>query len=573
MIQNFKLNFLIQKFEKKNIFFLKKFRIFQIFCIKNGGDEDTIKMQKIAKSVASNSQGTKKIFKKAVFIFRRDLRIDDNSGLIYALQNAEKVYPCFIFDPRQILKARNDYFSNSCVQFMIESLEDLDGALKKKDSQLNYLYGEYPDIIEDLIKATQADLICVNEDFTKFSQMRDKQIEDSCRKMKCEFKSFEDLTLITKEEAMTGREHGQFHKKYSPFYRAVQHIHVREPAQCKKGNFAEDRIEIEGKIIEDGGKSFYDHNDLAELKGGRKEGLKILSNFKRLKNYKEIRNSNVKHKGGSMLSPYNKFGCVSIREVYYTAKFKLKDKAEAYIKQLFWREFMYFVAYYYPHVWQGPLKLEYNNIKWWTDKELFEAWKEGRTGCPIVDAGMRHMNATGWMTNRNRLITSNYLIKDLHLNWTWGEKYFSQKLVDYDPCQNNGGWQWSAGCGVDTQPYIRVFNPRIQSFKFDPQCKYIKKWVPELKDVLTADIHNWEKEHKKYVGKDGFDYPAPYVYHEEEKERTIKMYLDALGFKSEKEMAGHNKNFNRDNHYKHNDNNSRKRQGGGKRKNRRRRNV
>lgn len=506
-----------------------------------------------------------KKFKSSIFIFRRDLRLDDNTGLLYALEHSEKVFPCFIFDPRQISKANNDFFSNNCVQFMIESLEDLNFSLQKKNSQLNFLYGEYPTIIEDLISTTKAEMLCVNEDYTKFSQMRDEQIRLSCEKLDCEFKSFEDITLISKEEAMTGREKfGNFHQKYSPFYRAVKDIQIREPVPCQYRNFAQEKIKIEGKISEENGREFFEYNENLELKGGRKEALKILGRFKRLKDYKEVRNSNIKHKGGSMLSPYNKFGCVSIREVYYTAKLKLKDKAEDYIKQLFWREFMYFVAYYYPHVWENPLKLEYRNIKWWTDKELFEAWKEGKTGCPIVDAGMRHMNSTGWMTNRNRLITSNFLIKDLHLNWTWGEKYFAQKLIDYDPCQNNGGWQWSAGCGVDTQPYLRIFNPKIQSYKFDPNCSYIKKWVPELKEIPNSDIHNWETEHKKYIGKEGFEYPAPLVYHEEEKERAQKMYMDSLGIKSENEFSNFNKDFKKKNQYYHKDENSQKKQGGEK---------
>ena len=246
------------------------------------------------------------------------------------------------------------------------------------------------------------------------------------------------------------------------------------------------------------------------------------------------------------MSAHNKFGCVSIREVYWTAKLKCKEQSEDYIKQLFWREFFYFIGEFYPHVWDGkPLQQMYDKLQWWDDEELFTRWKEGRIGFPIVDAAMRHMNATGFMTNRNRLIVSNYLIKDLHLNWQLGEQYFAQKLVDYDPCQNNGGWQWSAGCGVDTQNYFRIFNPKLQSSKFDLEGTYIKKWIPELQQVPASDLHNWEVAYKKWEGK--VDYPAPCVFHDIEKDRSVQMYLDSLGFKSEEEFGAYNMEMSRRN--------------------------
>lgn len=299
-------------------------------------------------------------------------------------------------------------------------------------------------------------------------------------------------------------------------------------------------------VIEDAGRQYYEHTDDLELKGGRTEALQMLTGFKRLKNYKEIRNLNTSStkKGASKMSAYNKFGCVSIREVYWTSKFKCKEKAEAFIKQLFWRDFFYFIGEFFPHVWDGaPLQPMYKNLEWWTDEELFQKWKDGTIGFPIVDAAMRHMNSTGFMTNRNRLIVSNYLIKDLHLHWQWGEQYFAEKLIDYDPCQNNGGWQWSAGCGVDTQNYFRIFNPKIQSSKFDPEGVYIKKWVPELRPVPAGDLHNWEEAHTKWIDK--IDYPAPSVYHEKEKKRSVKMYLDGLGFESEAEFGRYNQSFSK----------------------------
>ena len=474
----------------------------------------------------------KKAFKSAIFIFRRDLRLDDNTGLLKALQLAEKVYPVFIFDPRQIHQARNDYFSNSCVQFMCDSLSDLDLRLKERGSQLNYVYGEYPGIISDLIQVTKADLLAVNMDYTKFSKDRDQQIRATCMESKVQFVNEEDICLLTKKQSMSTRKAGdEFFKKFTPYYNAVSGITIRRPIKCDSENFAQDVIAFgknsANKVIVDGGKQYYEENKHMEVKGGRKFAFQILTNLEKLKNYEEVRN--FPSKNTSKLSAYNKFGCVSIREVYYAAKAKMAEKSEAFVRQLYWRDFYYYIGEYYPHIWNGPMKVNYAGIKWWKPEHenFLQKWQEGQTGCPIVDASMRHLNKTGYMPNRNRMIVSNYLVKDLHINWQEGEKYFATKLADYDPCMNNGGWQWSAGCGVDSQPYFRIFNPKLQSEKVDKQCVYIKKWVPELKEVENGHVHDWETAHE-YKEYKKIDYPAPLVIHSEQKETCIQLYVQAL---------------------------------------------
>ena len=497
-------------------------------------------MEKATKSI-------KKVFKSSVFIFRRDLRLDDNTGLIKALKLSTKVYPVFIFDPRQIHQARNDYFSNKSVQFMCQSLQDLNSQLEEKGSQLNLVYGEYPNIIEEVIEATEAEMICVNEDYTKFSRIRDQQIRTVCMENKVRFVTCEDICLLNKDQALNGRE--EFYKKFTPFYNAVSGNKVKQPQKCEMDNFAEDAIEqlgneeeevgatkkkkgsktaetgqYQSRVITDFGKQFYT-KEKAAVKGGRTEAKKIVAKLSKLKNYEVVRND--PSKSTSKLSAHNKFGTVSIREVYYGAKLKLAEKAEPFIRQLYWRDFYYYIGYFYPHIFEGPMKINYAGIAWWDNDDYLQKWKDGMTGCPIVDASMRDMNTTGYMPNRVRMIVSNFLVKDLHINWQEGEKYFAQKLVDYDPCQNNGGWQWSAGCGVDSQPYFRIFNPKRQSEKFDPQCKYIRKWIPELADVDVKDIHDWEEGHKKAKYK-GVDYPKPVVTHADEKETTIQMYVKAL---------------------------------------------
>lgn len=296
--------------------------------------------------------------------------------------------------------------------------------------------------------------------------------------------------------------------------------------KCEFNNFAQEEIIIKGKIIKDKGVQFYEKEKDTVVKGGRNEAYEILKTLDNtLKNYDTDRNLPIKKT--SRLSAYNKFGCISIRELYYATRSKLKDKAEPFIRQLYWRDFYYFIGEFYPHIFEGPMKVNYAGIQWRDDDEVLERWKEGRTGCPIVDASMRDLNKTGYMPNRCRMIVANYLVKDLHINWQEGEKYFASKLVDYDPCQNNGGWQWSAGCGVDSQPYFRIFNPESQSQKVDKDCKYIKKWIPELKEVENKDIHSWEEACMKKAYKD-VKYPRPLVKHKNEKEICIQMYVKAL---------------------------------------------
>ena len=187
-------------------------------------------------------------------------------------------------------------------------------------------------------------------------------------------------------------------------------------------------------MITDGGKQYYDENKKIEVKGGRKYAFKILKNLDKLKNYDLVRN--LPSKNTSKLSAYNKFGCVSIRELYYAAKSKMADKSESFIRQLYWRDFYYYIGEFYPHIWDGPMKINYAGIKWWPNdhEDFLQKWKDGKTGCPIVDASMRHLNKTGYMPNRNRMIVSNFLVKDLHINWQEGEKYFATRLTDYDPC-------------------------------------------------------------------------------------------------------------------------------------------
>jgi deoxyribodipyrimidine photo-lyase len=253
--------------------------------------------------------------------------------------------------------------------------------------------------------------------------------------------------------------------------------------------------------------------------GGRNEALKQMRiAAKNIKNYAHTRDD--LYKPTSQLSAYIKFGNVSIREVYYAFK-----SNHAFIRQLYWREFYFGILYEFPHVLGHSLKPKYDKIKWHHNERFFNAWCKGETGIPLVDASQRQLLQSGWTHNRGRMISSSILIKILLIDWREGERFYAQHLVDYDPASNNGGWQWSSGGGSDAQPFFRYFNPYTQSKEHDPSCKYIKTWIPELKDIPNEDIHNWDTSWEKY--KD-CGYPKPIVNYAEQREKSIKMYKDAL---------------------------------------------
>jgi deoxyribodipyrimidine photo-lyase len=255
------------------------------------------------------------------------------------------------------------------------------------------------------------------------------------------------------------------------------------------------------------------------LGGGRKTGLKILKNNQYLKNYKHRRNI-PSDEGTSRLSAHHKFGTISIRESYHMAKTH-SGAGSHFISELYWRDFYMYIAYHFPVVFKKSFLPWAKNIAWLNDKKQFAAWCEGKTGVPMVDAGMRQLNKTGWMHNRPRMIVASYLTKNLLIDWRWGEKYFATKLVDYDPAQNNGGWQWSASTGADPRP-LRIFNPYTQAVNYDSEAKYIKKWVPELAEVDTNKLTNGKTQDFSLLATK--NYPAPLVDQRESFHRTMKTF-------------------------------------------------
>ncbi len=454
----------------------------------------------------------KKIYSLALHIFRRDLRLYDNTALIEALRSSSYVIPLFIFDKRQLEK--NDYKSDNCIQFMARSLEELEAELKKKSGKLHLFYGIAEDIVAQLLNALDIKAVFINRDYTAFSQKRDQNIEKVCHDLGVDFHCYADLLLHEPEEIL--KQNNEPYTIFTPFFKKAAELYVQAPKNNLYENYYQKSISGESKNIL---KTLFKKNNKSILvKGGRSEGLSLLKKIKHLNNYQMVRNLPALQ-GTTHLSAHNKFGTLSIREVY-AAIVKNFGKKHTLIAELYWRDFFIHIAFHFPHIFGDAFKKKYSGIAWNQNENHFDAWCQGLTGFPIVDAGMRELNTTGYMHNRVRMIVASFLVKDLHIDWRLGEKYFSHKLVDYDPAINNGNWQWVASTGCDAQPYFRIFNPWLQQQKFDPDCAYIKRWIPELVTTSPKDIHKLNKIRKKLI----INYPYPLVDHTIESQRAKIIY-------------------------------------------------
>ena len=449
-----------------------------------------------------------------IFIHRRDLRINDNTSLINL---EEDIIPIFIFDPLQIDKNKNEYFSNNLVYFMCESLIELKNEYKKLNGNLQFFYGNYIKIIKDLIKKNEINSISFNLDYSPYSKKRDKEIADFCNANNIKCNVYEDMLLNSID---SGKSLIPSTKKpytvFTPFMNNLKKYKVEKP---KKNNSKYNDFLLKSKYIieHENLAKFYNINKNLHIKPGRKEGIIMLNKIKNQKKYDELRN-NLNY-STTNLSAYINLGLISIREVYYKIIEELGIN-NGLINELYWREFYYNILNYFPHVVGNSFKEKFDKIKWNNNAKFFELWCIGKTGFPIVDACMRQMNISGYMHNRGRMIVSSFLVKDLQIDWKLGEKYFANNLIDYNISANNGGWQWSAGTGTDSQPYFRIFNPWTQSKNFDPDCKYIKKWIDELKNVENKKIHEWFK----YYSQENTEYPQPIVDHSEQRKITLEMY-------------------------------------------------
>lgn len=426
-----------------------------------------------------------------VFWFRRDLRLDDNKGLYAALDSDVPVLLIFIFDTHILddLEEKDD----ARVTFIHSELNKINESLIEKGSGLKVYYGKPEEVWEGILNTYDVKSVYTNNDYEPYALKRDKQIKKLCESYGAKFQLFKDHVIFEPHEIL--KDDGTPYRVFTPY--------------SKKW-----REKLSNQYLESDPSALYfsnfyplDPTDIISLEemGFEASSLEMPSDTvsdHTLKSYNDQRNFPAK-KGTSRLGIHLRFGTISIRKLAQQSK----DKSFTYLNELIWREFYQMILWHFPHVVDQNFNKKYDAVEWRVNEEEFNAWCHGKTGYPIVDAGMRELNATGFMHNRVRMIVASFLTKHLMHDWRLGEAYFAKKLLDYELASNNGGWQWAAGTGTDAQPYFRIFNPESQTKKFDPELKYIKKWVPEFQEL---------------------SYPKPIVEHKFARERCLDRFKEAL---------------------------------------------
>lgn len=429
--------------------------------------------------------------KVSIFWFRRDLRLDDNAGLYHALKSDNPVLPIFIFDTN-ILNDLEDK-KDKRVAFIHDTLKELQKELKQLGSSLYVLYSTPQEAYKKLCSEYEVDAVYTNTDYEPYANERDKDIADYLLSNDVRFFKYKDQVIFQKDEVL--KDDGSPYTVYTPYSKKwkqkLNDFYLKPyPTEKYFDNFLK-TDPLSFPSIDDIGFEYIDYNVVdPEL------DKNIAKDYKNTRDIPSV-------KGTTRLSVHLRFGTISIRKL--TAE--SMAISEKLLNELIWREFYQMILWHFPDVVSESFKKEYDNIEWRNDEQEFKQWCKGETGYPIVDAGMRELNETGYMHNRVRMIVASFLTKDLLIDWRWGEAYFAKKLLDYDLASNNGGWQWAAGSGCDAAPYFRVFNPYLQTKKFDPELKYIRKWVPEFEE---------------------FTYTKPMVDHSEARKRCLAVYKAAL---------------------------------------------
>ena len=352
--------------------------------------------------------------------------------------------------------------------------------------------------------------IFMNKDNSPYGRFRDNQFKIFCDKNGIAFEPSDDLLLSHPGSVL--KDDGTPFLVFTPFYHAASKFEVKTPEVFSYRNLINSKQNSDDTILEI--EKIIPKKTI--LQGGRKNGLKILENFDKIADYKAQRN--IPSKPTSQLSTHNRFGTISIREVYHAAS-KFFGSDHSFISELYWRDFFSHLMYHFPYSQKKEFQKKFQNLRWSQDRKKFEKWSNGMTGFPMVDAGMRELKQTGFIHNRSRMIVASFLTKDLQCDWRLGERHFAKYLIDYDPCVNAGSWQWSASTGYDPKPN-RIFNPWLQQKKFDPECIYIKKWIPELSELTVNQIHNIESKPLD----SSVNYPKPMVNHRDEFARSKLMF-------------------------------------------------
>lgn len=466
----------------------------------------------------------------AIWWIRRDLRLTDNPALQAALNHAEQVVPLFILDPALL---QSPYNSAKRTAFLFHGLRALDADLQKRSSRLIVRKGEPIAELSALCNELQEAQIFAQRDYSLYAQKRDERAAQSLPI------TFTDGVAILPLRAVLKGD-GTPYTVYTPYSRKW-----KASIQLGRSDILPAPTKLSTPASVSGLALPAPAEEVAAFPAGETPGKERLAAF--LKGDSApifayaVKRDRPDLEATSQLSPYLRFGMISPRLAALGAMEatnraggdKPRKGAQSWLDELIWRDFYISILAHYPAVLRGSFRQEYNQIQWLNNAEDFKAWQEGRTGYPFVDAAMRQMVAIGWMHNRARMVVASFLIKDLLIDWRWGERWFMQKLVDGDPAANNGGWQWSAGTGTDAAPYFRIFNPITQGKKFDPEGNYIRQWVPELAKVPGESIHEpWKMtpaQQKKAGCTMGSDYPLPMVDHGVARERTLAAYAAARG--------------------------------------------
>lgn len=451
-----------------------------------------------------------------IFWFRRDLRLHDNAALNAALESGAPVLPVFVFDPAIL---RSERTGAPRVAFVLAALRELDAALRARGSGLVVRHGTPAEVLRMLVGAKHVQALYFNRDYTPYARHRDASVEKA---VPVPTYGFDELLLVPPGDVLKGD--GDPYKVFTPFKRKWLGVPKALPVNTAAGIFHDlanvTNFGLPPLRMLDFGATI----DLPEV--GEAIARQRLADFVAgpIYDYETGRDrlAAVPHRGTSFLSPYLRFGMLSIREAYHAAQAaRAQAKSEAarksidiWIGELCWRDFFTHILYHFPRVKSQNF---YDTLAWRNAPAEFEAWRKGRTGYPVVDAAMRQLVQIGWMPNRARMIVASFLTKDLLIDWRHGERYFMQWLIDGDTAANNGGWQWVAGTGA--QPYFRIFNPVLQSNKFDPKGIYIRRWVPELREVSDEHIHApWK------MASPPVDYPRPLVDHKMARARALDAY-------------------------------------------------
>lgn len=440
---------------------------------------------------------------RVIVLVFRELRAVDQTALVLACSKSNEVLVTFNFDPSQYEEKQNKYFTHRGFEMLKDAVAELNSVLSDK---LYVMEGILLDNLKSLMQHFKPQQLYVTQDYTPFAIKRAEQINVLCRVLGVEMVYISDHVLFIPPKP---------YKKFTPFYNLARAV---EPAKPHRAQLAS---VVDYKKIP----NLREHRIPDQLIGVnnnlRRQALGILNKIAT----KQITYEKDNLASGLHISAFLKYGLISIREAYTAAH---AAGIEELVRQFYWRDFWYQLALHNPQVFSGPLNLRFAKLPWTNDRGMINKWILGRTGYPIVDAGMRELKETGYIHNRIRLVVACFLVKNIGADWRIGEKYFAMQLVDYDPAINNGNWQWVAGVGADAQPYIRTFNPSLQAKTLDPKTEYIRRWVEELRspEIDNRSILQWEKYHPQFP-ESKFHYPAPMLDYTKTKEQIIEWYKNA----------------------------------------------